>query len=320
MPADRPSKSDELLLRIVEAMPEPLVRGIASRYVAGESLAHAITAARDLNAEGKLATLDILGEEVSTSPEAAAIKTAYLEAIAAIEAESVRANVSVKLTSLGLRLSYGICRENLQQLLRTGMFVRIDMEDSSTIDTTLKLFRELRETGSSNVGVVLQAYLRRTLADLRSIADLKPNVRLCKGIYNEPTHLRVGGREAVRTNYLRIFDELLHLGGDRVAVATHDEFLIREVLDRQAGRCEFQMLLGVREERASELASEGNQVRVYVPYGQDWYAYSMRRLHESPAVVRAVARANLSRLLRSPRAAFGQSVRSVNQDKNRARP
>jgi proline dehydrogenase len=180
--------------------------------------------------------------------------------------------------------------------------VRIDMEDSSTTDDTLRLYRELREAGHDNLGVVLQAYLRRTLDDVRALADLRPNVRLCKGIYVEPSSIAFTDADAVRANFVRCLDALL---GARayVGIATHDEWLIGEALRRVAerglerGDYEFQMLLGVREQRGTELVEAGHRLRVYVPFGEQWYAYSLRRLQENPAMAGTIARATVGRVL-----------------------
>ena len=212
--------------------------------------------------------------------------------------------MSVKLTALGLNLSYDRCRENLETVLheaaRYGNFVRIDMEDSSTTSDALRMYRELRESGFDNVGVVLQAYLRRTLDDVRGLADLQPNVRLCKGIYVEPPSIAFIDYDAVRANYVRSLDALLEAGA-YTGIATHDEWLIGEALKRvdrmPPSDYEFQMLLGVREQRADELVAAGHRLRVYVPFGEHWYQYSLRRLQENPAMAGTIAKATLGRVL-----------------------
>jgi proline dehydrogenase len=259
-----------------------------------------------LNAEGKLATIDVLGEDVHNPDEAQAIVQAYLDVLDTIAEERLDSNVSVKPTALGLDLSVELCRDNLEVLVHRaqtyGNFVRIDMEDSATTDDTLRIYRELRERGDENVGVVLQAYLRRTLDDVHALADLRPNVRLCKGIYVEPPSIAFTDDEAVRANFLRCLDALLDAGA-YVGIATHDEWLIRESLKRieQRGlapdQYEFQMLLGVREARAGELVRAGHRLRVYVPFGEHWYQYSLRRLQENPAMAGTVARSTIGRML-----------------------
>jgi proline dehydrogenase len=259
-----------------------------------------------LNAEEKMATIDVLGEEITREDEARAIAQAYRDVFAEIEHERLDSNVSVKLTALGLDLSYDLCRENLEDVVRHAAtyenFVRIDMEDSATTDDTLRLYRELREAGYDNVGVVLQAHLRRTLADVRSLADLRPNVRLCKGIYVEPPSIAFADYEAVRASFVHSLDALLEAGA-YVGVATHDEWLLGEALrrieERGLGRSEyeFQMLLGVREQRAGELVRAGHRLRVYVPFGEHWYQYSLRRLQENPAMAGTIAKATVGRVL-----------------------
>ena len=301
---------DSALVRLLPAVPKPVVQLFSSRYIAGPSLEEAVSTVRELNAGGKLATVDVLGEEITREEETRAIAQAYREVFAAIDDAALDSNVSVKLTALGLDLSYDLCRENLLDVVRTaagyGNFVRIDMEDSSTTDDTLRLYRELREDGHDNLGVVLQARLRRTLDDVQALADLEPSVRLCKGIYLEPGAIAFTEYEAVRANFLRCLDTLFD-SGCYVAVATHDEWLIAESLARIADRdlapleYELQMLLGVREERRDELVEAGHRLRVYVPFGEHWYGYSLRRLQENPAMAGTIARATAGRVLRISR-------------------
>jgi proline dehydrogenase len=297
---------DRAIVRLLPAVPRPVVQKLSARYIAGPELKDAREAVRTLNAEGKAATIDVLGEEITTEEEAAAIVRAYLDVFADIERCSLDSGVSVKLTALGLKLDYELCRDNLRTVVRDaasrGNFVRIDMEDSSTTDDTLRLYRELRDEGHDNVGVVLQAMLRRTLADVAALADLKPSVRLCKGIYLEPTEVAYQDFEAVRASYVRALEALLD-AGCYVGIATHDEWLLGEgrrlVAERGLGRddYEFQMLLGVRPERGDELVREGHRLRVYVPFGRHWYAYSLRRLQENPRIAGYIASDTVGRLL-----------------------
>ena len=292
---------DKAIVRMLPAVPRPVVQLFSSRYIAGSTLADAVGTVRALNGAGKGATVDVLGEEITRAEEARAIAQAYRDVFAAIEREDLDSNVSVKLTALGLKLSYELCLENLMSVLdeaaKSGNFVRIDMEDSSTTDDTLRLYRELREANYDNVGVVLQAYLRRTVDDIYALADLQPNVRLCKGIYVEPPALAFTDYEAVRANYVKAL-QALATTASHVAIATHDEWLIEQALGALPPSYEFQMLLGVREERASELVRDGHRVRIYVPFGQQWYEYSLRRLQENPAMAGTIARSTVSRLLR----------------------
>jgi proline dehydrogenase len=214
--------------------------------------------------------------------------------------------VSVKLTGLGLNLGYDVCGANLETVVADaasrGNFVRIDMEDSSTTDDTLRLYRELRADGHENVGVVLQAMLRRTVADIGALAPLRPSVRLCKGIYVEPHEVAYREFGAVRANYVRALEALLD-AGCYVGIATHDEWLLEQaqqiVSERGLGRdeYEFQMLLGVRAELGNRLVRDGHRLRIYVPFGRHWYAYSLRRLQENPKVAGYIAADTVGRLL-----------------------
>jgi proline dehydrogenase len=294
---------DRAIARVLPAVPRPLVRALASPYIAGPSLEDAVAVVRRLNAEGKLATVDVLGEEVTHAEEARELGRAYHRVLARIEGERLDANVSVKLTGLGLALDYDLCRENLAAVVEDarvrGNFVRIDMEDSTTTDDTLRLYRELREGGRTNVGVVLQARLRRTLADAIGL----DNVRLCKGIYVEPPAIAYQDGDAVRASFRATLRALLD-AGTYVGIATHDEELIADAVEqvrtRNLGRedYEFQMLLGVRPERGDALVRDGHRLRVYVPFGTHWYEYSIRRLQENPKIAGYVAADTVKRLTR----------------------
>jgi proline dehydrogenase len=297
---------DRAIVRILPAVPRPVVQKLSQRYIAGPELKDARETVRRLNDEGKLATIDVLGEEITNEEEAAAIVRAYQDVFADIEQCELDSNVSVKLTALGLKLGYEICRSNLRIVVEDaasrGNFVRIDMEDSSTTDDTLRLYRELRAAGYENVGIVLQAMLRRTLADIEAVADLEPSVRLCKGIYVEPPEVAYQDFDEVRSSFVRSLEALLQ-AGCYVGIATHDERLLDEGrrlvsdagLDRE--EYEFQMLLGVRRELGDELVREGHRLRIYVPFGRHWYAYSLRRLQENPKIAGYIAADTLGRLL-----------------------
>jgi proline dehydrogenase len=297
---------DRALVRLLPAVPKPVVRRVSSRYIAGEELSDAVRVVRQVNAEGKLATIDVLGEEIANPDEAHAIAAAYRETFEAIERHGLDSNVSIKPTALGLKLGYDICRENLESVVRhaaeRGNFVRIDMEDSSTTDDTLRLFRELRGAGHDNVGVVLQARLKRTLTDVRELAELRPNVRLCKGIYLEPPEIAYRDFDSVRASFVQALEELLG-AGCYAAIATHDEWLVEQgqrlVADRGVGReeYEFQMLLGVRPSMGDELVSGGHRLRIYTPFGRDWYEYSLRRLQENPKIAGYIAADTVGRLI-----------------------
>jgi proline dehydrogenase len=297
---------DRAIVRTLPAVPKPIVRRISARYIAGTHVDDACRVVRQLNAEGKSATIDVLGEEITTWEEARHIGYEYENVVRKIDEQGLDSNLSVKLTGLGLKLDYGLCRETTERLVRhaaeRGNFVRIDMEDSTCTDDTLRLYRELREAGLDNVGVVFQAYLRRTLSDIEALAELTPNIRLCKGIYLESEEIAFHGFEEVRESFVRALDALLR-AGSYVGIATHDEWLIEEGgrLAREHGRSpaeyEFQMLLGVRAERGSQLVEEGHRLRIYVPYGEQWYAYSLRRLQENPKIAGYIAGDTLRRFM-----------------------
>ncbi|HET6656900.1 MAG TPA: proline dehydrogenase family protein [Gaiellaceae bacterium] len=296
---------DRAIVRALPAVPRPVVKRLSSRYIAGTTLAEACETVRALNAERKEATLDVLGEEVTLREEAAGLRDAYRRALDTIEEEGLRSNISVKLTALGLKLDRDLCRSNLLALVdeaaQFGNFVRIDMEDSSTTSDTLALYRELRQEGHDNLGVVLQAALKRTLGDISALGDLRPKVRICKGIYVEPPEIAYQEDETIRLNFLDALEALLELGS-HVGIATHDDWLIGEALAlverRGLGRdaYEFQMLLGVRPDLGDELVRQGHRLRIYVPFGRRWYEYSIRRLQENPKLAGYVAIDTLKRL------------------------
>jgi proline dehydrogenase len=291
---------DRALVRLLPAVPRPVVRRIADRYIAGEEIDDAVATVARLNAEGKTATIDVLGEEIHNAEEAQQIVDAYGDAIEAIGEHGLDANVSVKPTALGLKLGYHVGRRNLETVVRhageRGNFVRIDMEDSTTTDDTLRMYRELRDAGLDNVGVVLQARLRRTLDDIAALADLRPNVRICKGIYLEPESIAYTDFEEIQASYVRSLEALVETASF-VGIATHDEFLISEGKRIARERYEFQMLLGVRESLGQELVRSGERLRIYVPFGRQWYEYSLRRLQENPRIAGYVATDTFGRLL-----------------------
>jgi proline dehydrogenase len=297
---------DSAIVRLLPAVPRPVVRKISERYIAGEELEDALRLVRHLNDQGKLATIDVLGEEIAEPDEARAIAAAYREAFEAIERGRLDSNISVKPTALGLKLGYDLFRSNLLDVVKHAAerdnFVRIDMEDSSTTDDTLRAYRELRDAGHENVGIVLQARLKRTPADLAELAELRPNVRLCKGIYLERAEIAYRDFDSIRAAFVQSLEELLELGC-YVGIATHDEWLLEQgqrlVAARGLGReeYEFQMLLGVRPALGDELVRGGHRLRIYTPFGRHWYAYSLRRLQENPKIAGYIAADTVGRIL-----------------------
>jgi proline dehydrogenase len=296
---------DRAIVRVLPAVPRPVVKKLSRRYIAGPTLPEACRVVSALNEEGKMATIDVLGEEVTSRDEASALLAEYEDVFETIEREGLDSNISVKLTGLGLNLDHEFCRDNIAELVREaakgGNFVRIDMEDSSTTTETLEIYRELRSQGLDNVGVVLQGYMKRTLTDIAELADLRPNVRVCKGIYVEPDEIAYQEFETVRLNFVEAVGALLDAGA-YVAVATHDDWVIGEALTLIEERglapdeYEFQMLLGVRPELGDELVREGHRLRIYVPFGRQWYEYSLRRLQENPKIAGYIALDTLKRL------------------------
>jgi proline dehydrogenase len=299
---------DRVLVRALPAVPRTLVKRFAERYIAGPDLEDACRVVEDLNARGRMATIDVLGEEISTLDEAQALEDEYVRVFDAVRERGLDANVSVKPTGLGLKLDRRACREHLAAIVgcagRQESFVRIDMEDASTTTDTLAVYRELRADGLDRVGVVLQARLRRTLDDVAGLAPLRPSVRLCKGIYLEPEDIAYTDFDEIRLAYVRALEALLESGA-YVAVATHDDWLVGRALElieaRGLGRedYEFQMLLGVREPLGDDLVRAGHRLRIYVPYGRRWYEYSMRRLQENPKIATYVALDTVGRLIPS---------------------
>ncbi|MFP5286664.1 MAG: proline dehydrogenase family protein [Thermoanaerobaculia bacterium] len=295
------STFNRLLVTGLPAVPKPIVGKVASRYVAGETLADAVRVVRNLNQQGAMATIDVLGEEVKEREKALAAVDEYLRVFDTIAAERLDSNVSIKPTLLGLKIDESFCRDNIERIVvkakEHGNFVRIDMEDHTTTDATLRIFHELHAR-HGNVGPVLQAYMRRTLSDVAALPE-GSTVRLCKGIYVETRAIAWKGYETVRANFVRALEKLFERG-IYTGIATHDEYLsCRAVglIDKHGLRreqYEFQMLLGVDEELRRILIAGGHRLRVYVPYGRDWYPYSMRRLRENPEVARHVMRAMLS--------------------------
>jgi proline dehydrogenase len=292
---------DRLVVNTIPLVPRALVGRVASRYVAGETLDDALRVVGGLAAEGAMATLDVLGESVTRREQTAAARDLYLKTLEAIAASGLPANVSVKPTALGLAIDPTLARENLSAICRKarehGTFVRLDMEDSPYTESTLSLALELKAE-YPNVGVVLQAYLRRSLADLDRCIAAKMNVRICKGIYVERREIAWKDHDVVVRNFAAMVDKHLS-AGCYAAIATHDESCVQAALatiDRLKAppdRYEFQMLLGVDPLLRKILLGGGHRLRVYVPYGRDWYAYSTRRLKENPSVARHIVNATL---------------------------
>jgi proline dehydrogenase len=283
---------DKAIANSVPVIPRPIVKKISSRYIAGDTLEEAVSTIRDLNNEGCVATIDLLGESTESKADAASKLKDYKKVVDALDEHDLNSGISVKLTGLGLTLNEELCRANLEEIIEYAAardrFVRVDMEDSPYTEVTLNMVRDMHER-HENTGAVLQAYMRRSIEDVQNIIEAGFSVRLCKGIYDEPRSIAYKDFDTVRQNYIFLLDELLK-GGVYVGIATHDEFLIWHALrlihqlEIPEDRYEFQMLLGVDEQLRSILVGAGHKLRVYVPFGEDWYEYSTRRLKENPKI------------------------------------
>lgn len=272
----------------------PIARVVARRFVAGETMAEALDATRKLNARGLLVSLDYLGESVYNADDTREVVRTYQQLLERIAAEGLQAGVSLKLTHLGLDISEDLCVTNLRTILDVAkphaIPVTIDMESTDYTDRTLRIYRALHAEGYDNVGTVIQAYLYRSQNDMTTLGADGAHVRLCKGAYLEPPTLAFPEKADVDANYVRLMESYLAAPAPAyLCIATHDEKMITaaETLIREqpsaAGRYEFQMLYGIRSSRQDELAQAGYPVRIYVPFGEAWYPYFMRRLAERPA-------------------------------------
>ena len=279
-----------LLVKTVQAMPEKVVWMFSKKYIAGKTLQSAVDTVKSLNAKGILATLDVLGESVTTKEEAVNAKQKALEVFDAIVKHKLLANLSIKPTQMGLAIDKEFAYQNILELVKRAHdinnFVRIDMEDSPYTDLTIELYKNIYQE-YSNVGIVLQAYLKRTYNDVIILNKLGTNYRLCKGIYIEPATIAYKDKQTVRENFLKCL-ELMLKNGNYVGIATHDKYLIDKAyelikdMNIPKDMFEFQMLLGVREDLRDKINKDGFKIRIYVPFGVDWYKYSMRRLQENP--------------------------------------
>ncbi len=274
-------------------VPKPIVSHFAKSYIAGSTLADAVQVTKDLNRQGIMTTIDILGEFITGIDEAISFKNDGLEILRTIDREKLDANLSIKPTQMGLLIDNERCFEIIHELVSEAKaldnFVRIDIEDVPVTDDTFEFFRKLREEFPGHVGTAFQGYLRRTPQDIVDLGDGYQNYRLCKGIYIESRKDAWKNPQAINRNYVTCLEQLLKQGA-YVGIATHDELLIFEAMNliRQMGlrpdQYEFQMLLGVDEELREIILAAGHRLRVYVPYGEDWLPYSKRRLKENPAI------------------------------------
>ena len=280
------------IVSVVKMMPKSVVGFFSRKYIAGESLDSAVSLVKDLNAKGIYATLDVLGESATNEEEARRAFDNAMKVFDAIVEHNLKANISIKPTQLGLSFDEQFACEKIQNLVKRANeidnFVRIDMEDSPYTDATINVYKSIFEN-FSNVGIVLQAYLKRSYNDTVILNKIGTNYRICKGIYVEPASLAYKDKQMIRENYLKMLESMFN-SGNFVGIATHDEYLIDKAygmikeLNIPKDKFEFQMLLGVREDLRNEINSDGYKIRVYVPFGEDWYAYSIRRLQENPQI------------------------------------
>lgn len=275
----------------------PIARSVSARFVAGEKVWDAIKVAHDLDRQGLKITADHLGENVSTEEEASRAAEAYLTLLDEFAKNGLKSHASLKLTQFGLDLGDEICYANLRRVVERakaiGAFVRVDMESTEYTDRTLKLVRALKDAGYDNVGTVIQSYLFRSAEDIAALCNEGIRVRLCKGAYKEPADKAFPEKKDVDANYVKLTEVLLAAAKDNEALypalATHDEAMIEaarqyvRLHEIPASAFEFQMLYGIRRDLQEQLVNEGYNVRVYVPYGTEWYPYFMRRLAERPA-------------------------------------
>jgi len=288
------------IVALLPLVPRSIVWRVSRRYIAGTTLEEALDCVKNLNSSRMSATLDVLGEDTTTEEQALDGEKIYQEAIRKINEHDLDANISVKLSMLGLRFDVSLCESIVRRLTQTAelhdSFVRIDMEDASVTRLTLDLYRKLR-LDTDRIGVAVQAHLRSTVNEVRDLLEEgDTNLRVCKGIYIEPESLAYQDFKEVQESFKETVQRLLEGGATRVGIATHDPELVEAALialrDLDVGkdRYEFQMLLGVAEKMRDQLVADGHPLRVYVPFGKEWYAYSRRRLRENPQIAGHVVR------------------------------
>jgi len=282
---------NKILVSIVQLMPKSLVWIFSKKYIAGKTLEEAVALVKKLNEKGIYTTIDVLGEMVKNKEESNDAKNKCLDVLDAIVQNNLKANLSVKPTQMGLSIDEEFAYNQIEELVKKALsidnFIRIDMEDSPYTDATFRIYDRLRKK-FDNLGVVVQAYLRRTYDDVVRLNGYNANYRLCKGIYIEPASLAYKDRQEIRENYLKILEMILK-SGKYVGIATHDEYLINESfkmikrLNIPEDKFEFQMLLGVKEDLRDKISRE-HKMRIYIPFGNEWYRYSIRRLKENPQI------------------------------------
>ncbi len=283
---------NKAIVKFVTLLPREVVFLFAKKYIAGKKLEDAVRVTGELNKQGILATIDVLGEAITNAREAEEAQKKVLEVLDVIEKEKLKANVSIKPTQMGLLIDKELCYDLVSAVVEKARgynnFVRLDMEDSSTTDKIFELFKKLKSK-YDNVGVVVQAYLRRSFNDVAALNTIGTNYRLCKGIYIEPEEIAFKGRNEIRENFLKLLEKMFD-DGNYVGIATHDKYLIDKAYEFisekriDKSKFEFQMLYGVTERLRDKINRDGYKIRIYVPFGEHWYPYSIRRLKENPNI------------------------------------
>ncbi len=288
---------DTLIINTLPLVPKPIVGFFSRNYIAGPLLEDAVNAVKDLNAKGIMATLDLLGEEVTHKIQSLDAAKQYIDMLEIIDRLKLDCNISLKPTHLGLNLDQEFGFTNIRRIVNRAKelnnFVRIDMEDHTVTTTTIEMYIKLKKEFAGHVGTVLQSYLHRTSDDIRELVKHEPNIRLCKGIYVEPENIAFKEMPEINQNYNHGIDELLK-NKCYTGIATHDEELVEHAFKRideyklDKSQYEFQMLLGVTENLRDRIIEKGHRLRVYVPFGKDWYEYSIRRLKENPRMAKMI--------------------------------
>ena len=281
---------NKVLVPTISVLPKGVVKLFANKYIAGDKLSDAVNTVKNLNQKKLMATIDVLGESITEKSEAVLSKDENIKVLNAIHTNDLDCNLSIKLTMLGLNIDREFCRDQVTEILERAKsinrFVRIDMEDSSVTESTIKIFEDSKER-FDNVGIVIQAYLRRSEEDILRLTEIGANFRICKGIYVEPEELAFKNGDEIRENFLKILKLALEKKS-YIGIATNDEYLINESVKMvkemklRKDEYEFQMLLGVKENIREEAVEKGHRMRIYVPFGQRWYEYSIRRFKENP--------------------------------------
>lgn len=281
---------NKIIVAAVQLMPKSIVKIFSNKYIAGDALADAVRVTSELNSKGILTTIDVLGEAITSKDEALEANRQCEEVLEAIHKGKLKSNLSIKPTQFGLQIDYNFCLKLVTDLVKKadelGIFVRLDMEDATTTNLILQLHAELRKN-YRNIGVVLQSYLKRTVSDIENNKDITLSYRLCKGIYIESPEIAYKERKEIQDNYMLSLRKMFE-NGHYVGIATHDIVLLEEAkklireMNIPEDKYEFQMLLGVKEDLRDMLNAEGYKVRIYIPFGRDWYLYSIRRLKENP--------------------------------------